>query len=67
MDREVIVSLIALTNTMKYLGERPYKEVVDLIDGLRQTIREVPKNEQTDQEDPEQSPATNPERTGIAK
>lgn len=66
MDREVIVNLTALTDVIKYLGSRPYKEVVDLIDALKRTIREVSTNEPTEQEDPAKSPAQ-PERPGAAK
>lgn len=45
MNREVIVSLDALNRVVKYLVDRPYKEVADLISNLKTTIREIPENE----------------------
>ena len=51
--REVVVHLEVLNKILGYLAERPYKEVVDLVEQLKTSVKELPKNEQkeTAQED----------------
>ena len=46
MNREIIVGLGPLNDIVAYLANRPYKEVVDLIDSLKNSIKEVPDNEE---------------------
>jgi non-homologous end joining protein Ku len=50
MDRQVLVSLEALNETVRYLAEKPYKEVVDLIDALKNSIREAPSDKTQEEE-----------------
>ena len=68
MDREVVVSLVALTDTFRYLGDRPYKEVVNLIDQLKHSIREL-SYEETTTEEPTTVPDAHSDaiRTGVAE
>jgi hypothetical protein len=48
MSRKVIVDLNILNSIFSYLSERPYKDVVNLIDMLKNSIEEIPKNEESE-------------------
>jgi len=47
MKREVLVDLEALNDITKYMVNRPYKEVVGLLDNLKSSIREIPDEKET--------------------
>jgi hypothetical protein len=55
MKREVLVDLESLNKVVKYLADRPYKEVVDLVEELRVSIREIPSDEEKTQPETERS------------
>ena len=41
MKREVIVRLNALNEAVGYLSKCPYREVVDIIQNLKESVREI--------------------------
>jgi len=48
MKREVIVDLDALNDITKYMVNKPYKEVVGLLDNLKASVREIPDEKETE-------------------
>ena len=67
MDREVIIELEALNEAVRYLSNRPYKEVVGLIDSLKASIREIPNDSKKAPKPPKASNRSKPSGTGNSQ
>ena len=64
MDREVIITLDSLNNAVRYLSERPYKDVVAIINDLKASIREIPDDSE---KTPKPSKRSKPGGTGNSQ